>query len=58
MFGKILVFREMLVFGEVLMILGLITCEGWRGSVMKHAQVDVDRRRVEAHREVDPRKVR
>ena len=25
---------------------------------MNHAQVDVDRRRVEAHREEDPRKVR
>ena len=25
---------------------------------MNHAQVDVDRRRVDAHREEDPRKVR
>ena len=58
MVGKILVFREMLVFGEELMILGtIITCEGWGGvPPMDHAHVNIDRRRAEAHREEDPKK--
>ena len=33
------------------------SCEGWEVPPMSHAQVDPDRRRVQAHREEDPRKV-